>query len=134
MNGYHWLRLIGQKRVWGVCSALLLLAACGSGGSMPNPASNSSPITSGAAADHGLSGVVHGGQAPITGSTLTLYAAGVPASAVPTTLDTVITDSSGNFSFKYTCPTEGALVYIVASGGSAGGGRNPAIELMGGLR
>jgi streptogramin lyase len=136
MNGYHWLRFIGQRRVWSVCSALLLLAACGSdGGNMPNSTSNSSPIsaTSGPAAGHGLSGVVHGGQAPITGSTLTLFAAGVPASAAPTTLDTVTTDSSGNFSFKYTCPHASALIYVVASGGSAGGGSNPAIELMAAL-
>jgi len=135
MNGYHWLRLIGQKRVWAFCSALLLLAACGSGGSGPNSTSNSTPssATSGAAADNGLSGVVHGGQAPITGSTLTLYAAGAPASAAPTTLDTVTTDTSGNFSFKYSCPSASALIYVVASGGSAGGGSNPAIELMAAL-
>jgi hypothetical protein len=136
MNGYHWLRHIAQKRAWGVCSALLLLAACGSGGGkMSNSTSNSDPTsaTSGAAADHGLSGVVHGGQAPITGSTLTLYAVGVPASAAPITLDTVTTDTSGNFSFKYTCPYPSALMYVVASGGSAGGGSNPAIELMAAL-
>jgi streptogramin lyase len=136
MNGYHWLRLIAQKRVWAVCNALLLLAACGSGGgNMLNSTSDSSPVsaTSGAAADHGLSGVVHGGQAPITGSTLTLYAAGVPASAAPTILDTVTTDTSGNFSFKYTCPHASALMYVVTSGGSAGGGGNPAIELMAAL-
>jgi DNA-binding beta-propeller fold protein YncE len=135
MNGYYRQRLIEQKRVWSVCGALLLLAACGSGGNMPNSTPSSSPISaaSGAAADRGLSGVLHGGQAPITGSTLTLYAAGVPASAVPTILDTVTTDTSGNFSFKYTCPNEGALVYVIASGGSAGGGSNPAIELMAAL-
>ena len=121
--------------------SILLLAACGAGSNMSGmtapAASNSTSSAAPAAGPHSaktLSGVVHGGQAPITGSTLTLYVAGQPASTAPTQLDTTTTDAHGNFSFTgLTCPTAGALLYVVAAGGNAGGGNNSAIKLMAAL-
>jgi hypothetical protein len=97
-----------------------------------------------------LHGTVHGGQQPITGSTLQLYAAGnsgygigyhsgasglIPsgsyyaggapgcvASSSQTCYTNVISDSTGGFSITgdYTCPTAATEVYLVATGGNPG--------------
>jgi len=80
-----------------------------------------------------LRGLAHGGQAPITGATVTLYAAGQPANVAPTTLGTATSDSNGNFNLQYTCPSSTALLYVVAKGGNAGAGANSAINLMAAL-
>ena len=47
----------------------------------------------------------------------------------------VVTDANGSFSLAgaYTCPTSSAEVYLVATGGDAGAGVNPAIALMSAL-
>jgi len=120
-----------------------LISAC-SGGAMNSSNASSSPAnlaasagTSGAlpgAASANVQGVLHGGQSPITGSTLTLYAAGQPASAAPTQLQTATTDAQGNFQFAgFSCSSPKALIYVVAAGGNAGGGNNSAIKLMAAL-
>lgn len=128
--------LIKCLRASGICIALLL-SACGSGGgssnSLSNASINSSTEPPAAATKASLIGVLHGGQAPIVGSSLTLYAAGVPATAAPSMLGTSTTDSNGNFNILYTCPTAGTLVYVVGVGGNAGGGANSAIKLMAAL-
>jgi sugar lactone lactonase YvrE len=81
-----------------------------------------------------LRGVLHGGQSPITGATLNLFAAGQPATATAGyPIGLAISDSVGQFSITYTCPSAGSLIYIVADGGNAGGGANPAIRLMAAL-
>jgi hypothetical protein len=137
MNRNTWLHVLGPLYAFAAASALLLLAACGGGAINPSAAApNAAPNAAApgtASTSRSLPGVLHGGQSPITGSTLTLYAAGVPASAAPTTLATAYTDGNGNFNFQYTCPSPTSLIYVVASGGNAGGGANPAIELMAAL-
>jgi alpha-tubulin suppressor-like RCC1 family protein/streptogramin lyase len=133
VNENSWLKPLRRLCAKAASGALLLLAAC-SGGSM-NPSAttpNAAPPPTSSAA-RSLPGVLHGGQQPITGSTLTLYAAGVPANVAPTTLSTATTDGNGNFNFQYTCPSANALMYVVAGGGNAGGGSNAAIKLMAAL-
>ena len=84
---------------------------------------------------------VHGGQQPVIGATLQLYAVGTtgdgsPASALLT--QTVTSDANGNFEITgaYTCPSPSTLVYIVATGGNPGlttGTNNTAIASMAAL-
>src|ERR1035441_2135802 len=74
----------------------------------------------------GMRGKVRGGQQPITGSTIQLYAAGTTgdgSAATPLLTTPVATDSSGDFTITgdYTCPsTPPANVYLVATGGNPG--------------
>jgi sugar lactone lactonase YvrE len=101
--------------------------------SSANPeASAANPVAS-AANGVSLTGVLHGGQAPISGSALTLYAAGLPATAAPNMLGTSTTDANGSFNIPYICPKVSTLVYVVAAGGNSGGGVNSAIKLMAAL-
>jgi hypothetical protein len=116
-----------------------------------------------------LQGHVHGGQQPISGATIQLYAmgtsttsvAGVPVIPSATPLipagqyfpggqsgcvasgtvvcnSAVLTDGSGGFTITgdYSCPSAGAQVYIVSSGGNPGLGgstSNAALELVAAL-
>ncbi len=84
-----------------------------------------------------LHGTVNGGQQPVSGSSIQLYAAGTrgPGSAAQPLLgDPVQSDSDGKFSIPatYRCPSPTAQLYVIARGGnpelstSAG---NPALEL-----
>jgi hypothetical protein len=85
-----------------------------------------------------LRGNVHGGQQPISGATLQLYAAGTTgygSSATPLLTSAVTTDASGSFSITgdYTCPTSTSQLYLVATGGNPGlapGTNNTASALM----
>lgn len=106
-----------------------------------------------------IQGSVHGGQAPVSGAAIYIFAAstagygqasssliGASQIAAGTALPSgvyedsnnrgyVKTDSNGNFSLNandYTC-TEGTQVYMVAVGGDAGYGTNPYIIQMAGL-
>ena len=70
-------------------------------------------------------GQLHGGQQPISGSTIQLYAANSTTNAGAATAlltKTVTTDAGGSFSITgdYTCPVSNPLVYIVATGGNPG--------------
>jgi hypothetical protein len=129
----NWLKFL--QVLAGACAALLL-SSCGSSSVMSSSASPeasaANPVAS-AANGVSLTGVLHGGQAPIVGSSLTLYAAGVPATAVPNMLGTSTTDANGSFNIPYVCPKVRTLVYVVAAGGNAGGGVNSAIKLMAAL-
>jgi hypothetical protein len=92
--------------------------------------SASSPITF---TGHKMQGSVFGGQQPLVGATIQLYAAGTPASGgaygsgatalITGTLPT--TDSNGAFTFTYNYPASPSFFYLVATGGSPGSG-NPA--------
>ncbi len=100
-----------------------------------------------------VSGNVHGGQQPVSGSHIYLYAAAANATygAASTSLitltgpgvqadgngnDYVTTDANGNFSIagNYTCPNTSAPVYLLAVGGNPGlqpsTVNNTAITLM----
>jgi streptogramin lyase len=84
-----------------------------------------------------MQGTVHGGQQPISGATIQLYAVNTTTSKGASTAligSTVLSDANGNFNVTdlYTCPT-GAQVYIAATGGDPGGGANSSIALLAGL-
>lgn len=75
-----------------------------------------------------ISGVVHGGQQPISGATIQLYAAnmtanlGLSAAMISSTVTTA-SDGSFNITNLYSCPTApvtNPLVYLVATGGNPG--------------
>jgi NHL repeat len=84
-----------------------------------------------------VSGIVHGGQQPVTQSTIQLYTVGTTGlKSVSTALigSTVQTDSSGNFNITgaYNCGSA-SQVYIVATGGNSGSGTNGSIALAAAL-
>ena len=90
-----------------------------------------------AAAGHSeISGIVHGGQQPISGATIQLYeanaatdgGASVPLGSAVTTL------GDGSFTLgSYSCPTSNPLMYLLSTGGNPGLGgsvNNADIVLM----
>ena len=107
-----------------------------------------------------ISGAVHGGQPPVTGATIQLYAVGTTGDGSPATplLSGMFTTSDGSgiannsnanagnnynalpagdftISGDYMCPA-GADVYLVTTGGNPGlgaGGNNPSLALMAAL-
>jgi streptogramin lyase len=128
-------------------TAAVALTGCGISSSYNVGTTTSAPVV----AAHGvISGTVYGGQQPIGGSTIQLYAAGTSNYGVGATYatgtsllgtNTVTTATDGTGSFKlagsYTCPASNPNVYIVATGGSpstsAGGTVNNQIALMAAL-
>ncbi len=128
-----------------------LLNGCGAGGS----------ATDSTVVHVAIQGTVHGGQPPVSGSTLQLWAAGTggngtAASAlIPSgyylpggvscamgtancSLGSVVSDRNGNFNITgdYTCPASDPEVYITASGGNPGltaGTNNAALVMMAAL-
>ena len=113
-------------------SALILLAGCGGGSSLNR---NPTPLPTPASAE--LMGKLLGGQYPVAGSEVQLYATGASgygAGAKALLSPAVTTDKSGNFIIpygSYTCPSSDALTYLVATGGDPGvGSNNSAIALM----
>jgi hypothetical protein len=102
---------------------LLALTGCGVGPVITGPTAGSDIS--------GMSGVVHGGLTPITGSSVRLMAPGTTGyGSAPSVLSTTSSDSTtGKFTLPaFTCPTPDQLVYIEASGGNAGSGSNSAID------
>ena len=105
-----------------LCTATLLpLAGCGVG----------TIVTSGAVpADIALTGRVHGGQQPVAGATITLYAPGNSGyGSAPTVIATAMTDGNGNFTLpgpypRTNCPANSPVTYIVATQGNPGAGNN----------
>ena len=85
-----------------------------------------------------IAGIVHGGQQPVSGATIQLYAASMTAdkgASTPLLTTPVTTGSDGSFSITgdYTCPATNPLVYIVSTGGNPGLGgsvNNTDIALM----
>jgi hypothetical protein len=75
-----------------------------------------------------LKGKVHGGNQPVVGATIQLYAAGTAgyaSPAQPLISKSVTTDTEGNFTITgdYTCPSvsgQDTQVYITATGGNPG--------------
>jgi streptogramin lyase len=77
-----------------------------------------------------LQGLVHGGQAPIVGSTVVLRAASEQGLSNAVTVASATTDSNGNFNFSFSCPSPTAQMYLTSTAGNPGGGANTAIRLM----
>jgi hypothetical protein len=110
-------------------AALSALAMTGCGVSSPNSAAT------GPLAGAGLKGQVHGGQQPIIGATIQLYAAnqtGYGQNSTALIGSTVTTDVNGYFTITgdYTCPYASSQVYITATGGNSGSGSNANIVQM----
>jgi trimeric autotransporter adhesin len=118
-----------------VCSFLLLPLLL-SGCAQRTPTGTTTPL-------HPLvkHGNVSGGQEPVSGATMQLYAVGTTgdgSAATPLLTSAVTTDAHGDFDVtgKYTCPSPSALVYITGSGGNPGlpaGMSNPSLSLMAAL-
>jgi len=112
--------------------ALGVLTGCGAGGSPVLPG-NDDKVT--------LQGKVKGGQQPISGSTIQLYAVGTTGdgtASTPLLTTTVVTGAAGEFSITgdYTCPSITSEVYLIAKGGNPGlaaGTNNTALALMAAL-
>jgi hypothetical protein len=98
-----------------------------------------SPTAPAGAASVTIRGSAFGGQQPVFGASMQLYAAnlaGYGNQASPLLpSNSVLSDASGNFSItgQYTCPTPDAPVYLVATGGYPGPSANPNLALMAAL-
>jgi sugar lactone lactonase YvrE len=85
-----------------------------------------------------LAGRVIGGQQPVSGSTIQLWAVGTTgdgSSATALLSPAVPSDANGNFSITglFTCPSSSSLVYITATGGNpglSGGSSNPNLTML----
>ena len=114
----------------GALFPLIFLAGCGHNSTFQTPNSAAT-----------LVGSIKGGQQPVAGATIQLYAANttIGDGYFATTLlpANTTSDQYGNFSItsKYTCPAPDALVYLVATGGNPGlsSGSNPNLALMAAL-
>ena len=110
------------RYMWLLSVFWVVVAGCGSSGS--RSISGSGTETQGAA----IGGTVHGGQQPVSGAKVYLYAAGTSGySSAPTSLLTgagyVLTANDGTFTITgdYICPAApGDLVYLLAVGGNPG--------------
>jgi hypothetical protein len=88
-----------------------------------------------------LKGSIHGGQQPVAGAAIQLYAAGSTgygSAAMPLLTTPVQSLQDGSFSITsdYACPTASTPVYITATGGNPGlsaGTNNSALALMAAL-
>jgi hypothetical protein len=107
---------------------LVVLTGCGAATSFSNPS-----------ASVAFKGKVYGGQQPVVGATVTVWAAGITGyGSAATPLSSTTTAADGSFDFSTATPyvcTTGEQVYITASGGTAvvGGPANANIMLATGL-
>ncbi len=113
-------------------SGLALLTGCGA--TMNLAAGSPSSGSTGAA----ITGKVYGGQAPVVGATVTLYAAGTAGyGSAPTAIPgaTTTTGAGGSFTIpSYTCPAApGDLTFLLATGGNPGSGTNAQLVQMAAL-
>ncbi|MGD0796308.1 MAG: hypothetical protein ABR910_01175 [Acidobacteriaceae bacterium] len=133
---------------------MALFTGCGTA---IGPESSATAVTP---AVQGIHGTVHGGQQPVTGSTIQLWAVGTTGygSAGTALISATLTSSdgtgtmdsnanagnanntlsAGNFTITgdYTCPSASTLVYLTATGGNPGltsGTNNSALVLMAAL-
>ena len=118
---------------FGLLASSLGLVGCGS--NFTSVVSSAPIVTSGVA----LQGGVHGGQQPVVGATLQLYAssvAGYGAGSFALLNTPVTTNAQGAFTITgdYTCPSATSQVYLVATGGNPGTGAvNPNLAMMAAL-
>ena len=110
--------------------SLPLFAAVGCGISTPVTSITQPEVS------NGLQGKLYGGQQPIVGTKVSVYAMSTSGyGATATLLGTpVFTNANGGFSYgAYTCPANNPPVYILGQGGDAGSGVNNAIALVAGI-
>lgn len=116
-----------------VAAVVVLLAGCGVRPGLVGSSTVSSAVVV------RLHGSVHGGQQPVSGATIQLYAVGTTGDGSPATAmltQTVLSDSNGEFSITndYACPASGpTTVYLSATGGNPGlaaGTNNAALSMM----
>jgi sugar lactone lactonase YvrE len=116
-----------------VAALAATLSGCAGLGVGPAPVN---PVTAVAAGK--ITGTVFGGQQAVIGASIQLYTMNATtlrgASNALLPVGAVTTNSAGGFNVtvSYTCPT-GDYVYIVATGGDAGGGANTNLAMMAGL-
>jgi hypothetical protein len=119
MRGSFWL-----FTVLSLTASMVVLSGCGS-----------ESTSSGVKVVAGIRGNVHGGQQPVSNSTVRLYTVGTAgdgSTATPMLTQTVTSDANGNFSITglYSCTTA-SYVYFTATGGNPGlPSANPDIALM----
>jgi sugar lactone lactonase YvrE len=106
-----------------------LLTGCGTGAPTADLAGTQKTIK--------VSGIVHGGQQPVSQATIQLYSVGtggLKSVSNPLISSTAPTGNDGSFNITgaYSC-TGATQVYIVATGGSAGSGTNSSIALAAAL-
>jgi hypothetical protein len=88
-----------------------------------------------------LHGTAHGGEEPVSGATIQLYAVGTTgdgSASTPLLTQVVTSDANGEFTLTgdYQCPSASTLVYLMATGGNPGlpsGMTNPQLALMAAL-
>ena len=94
-------------------------------------AESTTTITSGAVpASTAITGRVHGGQQPVVGATVTLYAPGTHGyGSAPTAHRHHHHRQQRQLhpSSPYTCPANSPVTYILATGGNPGAGANPIL-------
>jgi streptogramin lyase len=139
------LRVAGSRIAMALATCMLSLAGCGGAANFNPVMPPSNPI-----AGAPLTGRVHGGQQPLVGASVYLYAGGTAGygsgsvsllrSGSGTSEDGsgnyyVTTGSGGSFTITgdYTCPSASAQVYLYSVGGNAGSGANSAAGLLAGL-
>ena len=110
----------------------------GGGTTNPSNGGTTTPSTGGSGTAAGVSGTVYGGQTPLSGASVQLYAVGTSgygSGATSLLNGAVTTDSSGKFNIAgaYACPSSSTQVYAVAIGGNAGAGANSSNVLMSAL-
>ncbi len=110
-------------------ASALLLSSCGGVAVRPSAT---------AAFGNTVTGRLHGGQQPVAGASVQLWAVGTAgngSASMPLLPHPAVTDAGGNFSIPatYICPSSSSLVYLTGTGGNpglAGTVNNTAIALM----
>jgi hypothetical protein len=101
---------------------------------------NAGTVTPVPVTGQGISGNVWGGDQPVAGASIQLYAPGTTGygtTSLPLLTRTVLTDQNGNFGITgaYTCPSASTPVYMLVTGGNpgmaAGTNNNTALAEMG---
>jgi len=107
-----------------------LLIGCGTGASTAADLAGAQKVIK-------VSGVVHGGQPPVSGAAIQLYTVGIgglKSASTPLIASTAPTGSDGSFNITgaFSC-TNATQVYIVSTGGNTGSGTNSSIALAAAL-
>ncbi|MDE0854086.1 MAG: hypothetical protein OSA97_06650, partial [Nevskia sp.] len=122
-RGKRWMAQAGRLYLGGALlgAGALSLAACSCGDTATGGSAGPASVAG---------GKTMGGQQPIKNATVTLYAAGSGGYGQGSALTpTATTDANGAWNISFACPAAGTQIYVVVSGGDAGGGTNSAIAL-----